>query len=125
MYGKEIKNARIIFGASQPEVSEGTGIPQSTVSWIELNKGIPNIQQCIALADFYGISLDELVGRDVTSSSTLTKKEIAAGARNTKTEHITPIEDDMLYAFREVGKKYGEKAQQALIDVAETMAEIK
>lgn len=27
---------------------------------------MPNIDFCVRLADFYGITLDELVGRDVT-----------------------------------------------------------
>ena len=64
MYGKEIKNIRKTFGFSQVEVSKATGISQSTLSWIESDQGVPNIQQCIKLADFYGITLDELVGRE-------------------------------------------------------------
>lgn len=64
MYGKEIKNIRKASGFSQVEVSKATGISQSTMSWIESDAGVPNIQQCVKLADFYGITLDELVGRD-------------------------------------------------------------
>lgn len=64
MYGFEIKNTRISMNYSQTEVSKATGIPQNTISWIELDKGIPNIQQCVLLADFYGITLDELIGRE-------------------------------------------------------------
>ena len=65
MYGKEIKLIRKSFNYTQAEVARATGIPQNTISWIELDKGLPNIQQCVQLADFYGISLDELIGRDV------------------------------------------------------------
>ena len=64
MYGKEIKNVRKASGFSQVEVSKATGISQSTLSWIESDQGVPNMQQCVKLADFYGITLDELVGRD-------------------------------------------------------------
>ncbi len=64
MYGKEIKNARTACGVTQTQVSKATGLPQNTISWIELDKGIPNIQQCVKLADFYGITIDELIGRD-------------------------------------------------------------
>ena len=56
MYGKEIRNARIAFGASQTQVSKATGLPQNTISWIELDKGIPNIWQCVLLAEYYGIT---------------------------------------------------------------------
>ncbi|MBE7083340.1 MAG: helix-turn-helix transcriptional regulator [Clostridiales bacterium] len=64
MYGKNIKDIRIMKNKTQQEVSKNTGLPQNTISWIENDKGIPNIQQCIKLADYYNISLDELVGRD-------------------------------------------------------------
>lgn len=65
MIGSEIKNIRIAHGITQKKLSDATGIPQNTISWIESNRGIPNVQQCISLADYYGISLDELVGRDI------------------------------------------------------------
>lgn len=64
MYGKDIKNTRLAFKHTQNQVAQATGIPQNTISWIELDKGIPNIQQCVLLADFYGITIDELIGRD-------------------------------------------------------------
>jgi len=64
MYGNEIKAIRKAQNYTQAEVSKGTGLPQNTISWIESGKGLPNIHQCILLADFYGITLDELVGRD-------------------------------------------------------------
>ncbi len=65
MYGKEIREIRKSYNFTQSEVSKATGIPQNTISWIELDKGIPNLQQCVLLADFYGISLDELIGREI------------------------------------------------------------
>ena len=68
MYGKEIKNARLQFGATQTEVSKATGLPQNTISWIECDKGIPNIHQCALLANFYDVSIDELIGKDAQSS---------------------------------------------------------
>ena len=64
MYGKNIKDIRIMKNKTQQEVSINTGLPQNTISWIENDKGIPNIHQCIKLADYYNVSLDELVGRD-------------------------------------------------------------
>ena len=65
MFGKEIKNARIAAGVTQTEVSKATGIPQNTISWIELDKGVPSIQQCVVLADYFGISIDELIDHEV------------------------------------------------------------
>ena len=65
MYGKEVKNIRIAHGLTQKQVEAATGIPQETLSWIENDKGITNIQQCVILADYYGITLDELIGREL------------------------------------------------------------
>lgn len=68
MYGIEIKNTRESHGLTQKEVEKATGIPQATLSWIESNKGIANIRQCVLLADLYGISVDELIGRDIKNN---------------------------------------------------------
>lgn len=54
-----------------------------------------------------------------------TAEERASGAMSTRRETITPLEDDMLYAFRKVGEKLGEKGQQSLITLAENMADLR
>jgi transcriptional regulator with XRE-family HTH domain len=41
-----------------------TGIKQQNISRWENNKAIPSIENCEILADFYGITIDELIGRD-------------------------------------------------------------
>lgn len=64
MYGEEIKKLRKSFGYTQKFVSEKTGIPQNTISWIEKDKGIANIHQCVLLANLFEVSLDELIGRE-------------------------------------------------------------
>ena len=64
MFGKEIKNLRVSLNFTQSDVSKATGIPQNTISWIESDKGIANIYQCVLLADFFNVSLDELIGRE-------------------------------------------------------------
>ena len=69
MYGKATKAMRITTGLSQSQPAKETGIPQNTISWIESDKGIANIFQIVRLADYYGISVDELIGRDFTSGN--------------------------------------------------------
>ena len=64
MYGKEIKEMRLKLNYTQIEVSQATGIPQNTISWIESDKGIPNAYQCVLLANFFECSLDELLKRE-------------------------------------------------------------
>ncbi|MBE7068428.1 MAG: helix-turn-helix transcriptional regulator [Clostridiales bacterium] len=65
MIGKALKEQRLLQGLTQVELSKQTEIPQSTISAWEKGVNVPNVMDCIQLADFYGISLDELVGREV------------------------------------------------------------
>lgn len=63
-YGESLKYQREINGLSQCELAKKTGICQENISRWEKGKVIPNIDFCVQLADFYGITLDELIGRD-------------------------------------------------------------
>ncbi len=63
-YGKFLKEARKEQNKTQMEVSKATKIPQSNISAWEKGINIPAINFCEILADFYGISLDELIGRE-------------------------------------------------------------
>jgi len=65
--GEALKYQRELSGYSQNALSKNTGISQPKLSYYESGKHLPLIDDCIKLADFYGISLDELVGRDVKS----------------------------------------------------------
>ena len=65
MYGKELKNQRESHNLSQEELAKRTKITQAAISYWENNKRIPNIIECVTLADFYGITIDELIGHEV------------------------------------------------------------
>ena len=62
--GEELKYHREKNGFSQSSLATATGISQQKISYYESGKHSKPIEFCITLADFYGISLDELVGRD-------------------------------------------------------------
>ena len=59
-YGEALKNQRNL---SQTELAKATGLKQQMISHWEANKGLPNIDFCVRLADYYNIGLDELIGR--------------------------------------------------------------
>ena len=63
-YGIELKYQREVNNLSQSQLSKETGIKQQNISRWENDEAIPSIANCEILADFYGITLDELVGRD-------------------------------------------------------------
>ncbi len=62
---ENLKSLRLSRGVSQQELAKDTGISQQNISRWELGRHIPNIEECIKLADYFGITLDELVDRDI------------------------------------------------------------
>ena len=63
-YGEELKFQRLKRNKTLKEIEKDTGISNSNLSRWECGKVSPSIDACITLADYYGISLDELIGRD-------------------------------------------------------------
>ena len=119
-FGEILKEHRIARGLTLKDVEKGTGINNGNLSRWERGEVIPSIDFCVRIADFYEITIDELLGHDF-----LSKEERAAGASITKKVSITPIEDDILFAFREIGKKYGEKGQRVALSILEGLLKIK
>ncbi len=64
-YGEALRYHREALGISQLELSKRIGTSHQNVNRWERGEVLPNIDFCVKLADFYGISLDELVGRDL------------------------------------------------------------
>lgn len=65
--GEALKYQRKINNLTQGQLAKETKISQQNISRWERNEKIPNINFCIKLADYYKITLDELVGRDLSS----------------------------------------------------------
>ena len=103
-------------GLTQIELAKMVNVQQTTVSKWEVGRAVPDYPVLLKLAELYGVSVDYLLGREA-----ITPEERAAGVTATKKENITPIEDELLYVFREVGAKRGEAAQRALIEMMEKM----
>lgn len=58
-----IRDLREDRDLKQTDVAQGTGIDQRTISNYETGKTIPDAFSLIKLADFFGVSIDYLVGR--------------------------------------------------------------
>lgn len=63
-FGEALKYQREVNGYTQNSLAKAVGISQQKISYYESGKHSPPIEDCVKLADFYGITLDELVGRD-------------------------------------------------------------
>lgn len=66
----------------QIDVSNATGIDQKTLSNYETGKTRPDSEALISLADFFGVTIDYLVGRDAktekNAKNNVSKLELAA-----------------------------------------------
>ena len=63
-YGEAIKEQREKLGLTQSMVANRINTSHQNISRWESGKVLPSIDFCVKLADLYGVSLDELIGRD-------------------------------------------------------------
>lgn len=112
-FALKLKELRENAGYTQRELAKKLNVSISSVGMWESTSQIPTAKKLIEIASLFNVSVDSLL--DITS------EEKVAGASATKKISITPIEDEMLYVFREVGKTRGEPAQRAIIEMVEKM----
>lgn len=59
-----LKQVRVDKGLAQKQVADALNVSESGYAHWEQGRTEPNIEMLINLADFFDISLDELVGRE-------------------------------------------------------------
>ena len=65
MYGKKMREHRENAGLSQTQLGKQTNISHQNINRWERDIISPSIEYCVILADFYGISIDELIGHEI------------------------------------------------------------
>ena len=75
-YGESLKYKRELANINQPDLAKKIGTSQQNISRWEKGQVIPGIDFCVKLADFYNISLDELIGRDNFAGAIVVTKYI-------------------------------------------------
>ena len=61
--GENIKALRKLHGKTQGELAEVLGVKKSLVSNYENGYSTPDIYTLVKIADYFDVTLDELVGR--------------------------------------------------------------
>ena len=56
---------RLLSNKTLLQVEKDTGISNASISRWETGKVIPNVEDCIILAEYYGVTLDELLNQDI------------------------------------------------------------
>lgn len=108
-----LRELREESGLTQKELAKACKLSPQCISALEKGINSPTALTLSAIANYFNIPVDELLE--------VTPDEKAAGASATRRVSITPIEDEMLYAFRRVGKKHGENTQRGVIEMLEKM----
>ena len=91
-----LKKLRIEKGVTQVELAKIIGVSKSTYSYWEMDKYQPDQESLFKLADYYGVTLDYLLGR----------------------EPELPVTDDFTYALYNETKELSEEDKQQLINMA-------
>lgn len=62
-FSERLRELRGECGQTQQQVADGLGIPRQHYHKFEAGENLPSLERAIALADYFGVSLDYLTGR--------------------------------------------------------------
>ena len=63
-FAQKLKELRTRAGMSQEKLSEKVGVSRQAITKWETDKGAPDMDNLMALSDLFGVSVDELLGRE-------------------------------------------------------------
>lgn len=61
MFAENLMELRKVHAMSQEELAEKIGVSRQTLSKYETGESLPDIEKCKALADVFGITVDDLI----------------------------------------------------------------
>ncbi len=64
-YGEILQRERKARNISQGELAKAIGVSQAAIHYFETDRNEPRISIVERMADFYGITVDELIGHEV------------------------------------------------------------
>lgn len=62
-FPERLRELRKERGETQQQVANGLGVPRQHYQKFELGENLPGLEKFLALADYFGVSLDYLAGR--------------------------------------------------------------
>ena len=63
-FAQKLKEMRTRAGMSQEKLAERVGVSRQAITKWETDKGAPEMENLLALSDLFGVSVDELLGRE-------------------------------------------------------------
>ncbi len=101
---------------TQAEVARTLGISYQAYAHYEKGRRQPAPEQLAILADFYSVSVDELMGRS--------EKAPRDGACDSPMIKIATDEEDLIYYYRRLGEIYGSEMQQAQLTIFKSLVDV-
>ena len=75
-FANKIKALRLAKGISQEELASQLGYQRQTASQWERLGAVPRTEALQKLADFFGVTIDELLGREVSQKNLVNNKKV-------------------------------------------------
>jgi len=94
MFATRFKNLRQSKGLNQVQLAERLGVKKQSISNWENDNIMPSIEMLMRIADFFHVSTDYLLGRDVQETEAVQTLDIT-GLTPRQVEHIKFIVDDL------------------------------
>ena len=94
MFANRIKNLRRSKELNQVQLAEKLGVKKQSISNWENDNIMPSIDMMIRIADFFHVSTDYLLGRDIHETGTPAALDLT-GLTPRQIEHIQFIVDDL------------------------------
>ncbi|MDE6059527.1 MAG: helix-turn-helix domain-containing protein [Clostridia bacterium] len=109
MFSLRLKELRQKNNLSQKEFAEILKVSTGTVGNWEVGLREPDFKMLMKIADIFNVSCDYILDRYSNEEDP---------EKNLIRISVSPIENEMLSEFRNVGKKLGPDGQRALISIA-------
>lgn len=94
MFAARIKNLRKSKGLNQVQLAEKLGVKKQSISNWENDNIMPSIEMLIRIADFFDVSTDYLLGRDIQETGAPNTLDVT-GLTARQVEHVQLIVDDL------------------------------
>lgn len=94
MFAVRIKNLRQSKELTQVQLAEKLGVKKQSISNWENDNIMPSVDMLVRIADFFQVSTDYLLGRDIQEPSAPHMLDIT-GLTPRQIEHIQCIVDDL------------------------------
>lgn len=114
MFSIRLKELREKNNLSQKEFAKILNVSTGTVGNWEVGLREPDFKMLIKIADTFNVSCDYLLDR-FSGKDNVEEKPVNIA--------VTPVEEEMLLQFRNLGKKLGNEGQQAVISIIKVLNE--